>query len=404
MFRRRFLPLVAASAALAVIAASTMAVHPAAAQANDPFGNPDLNSLMNNQGGGQAAPATPAPIQQRRPSDPPSVNRDDPIGSLTRTATFDRAKHVYVGKSKTGTVACYFREEGDTHRLDIGIAAAGAFVRLQTPEPRDVTPSPPVRVFAGREKTRRSGGNEYATGEYTVLKAYDGDIAFYAPRPSHGDFTVIGKSDPAGFLAMVAAARREFVVVQSTGGDKSANIVAVYRFNAALVPVLLSCAKAQHLAAAAPDGPAPTASAASGPEGWTVYTNARFGTTIDYPAGIFSKREPPPANGDGRTFRSADGRARLSVYGAHNVENDTPQSYVRKYVDPQGISFRRVTPDFFAVSGVSEGAIFYQRCNFAPPPGDTLYCFRLTYPRDRKSAWDPIVGRLSQSLRSAPGH
>jgi hypothetical protein len=201
---------------------------------------------------------------------------------------------------------------------------------------------------------------------------------------------------------MVAATKGEFVVVQSAQGAKAANIVAVYRFDAALVPVLMSCAKAQHFAAAAPESPAPPVSAAAS-EGWTAYANARFGTAIEYPAGIFSTREPPPENGDGQAFRSADGRARLLVYGANNVENDTPQSYVDKYVDPKGVSFRRVTRDFFAVSGVREGAIFYQRCNFAPPPGDTIHCFMVTYPSDRKATWNPIVGRLSRTLRPAPG-
>jgi hypothetical protein len=395
MARYRLLPLVVASAAFVVVAA----IYPAAAQSNDPFGDIDLNALKKNPGG-QSAPAPTAkpsaPTQVRRPSDPPFVSRDDPIGMLNRTATFDRGKKIYVGKSNTGAVACYAREEGDTHRLDIGIAAHGAFVRLQTPEPRDATPSPPVRIFAGKEKTRRSGGNEYTTGEYTVLKAYDGDVAFYVPRPTNGDFTAIGKSDPAAFLAMVAAARREFVVVQSASGAKAANIVAVYHFNAAMIPVLLSCAKAQHIAAAAPATPVATGAS---PESWTVYGNARFGTAIDYPAGIFSQSDPPPENSDGRTFRSADGHAKLLVYGAYNVGDDTPQSYVDKFVDGKGVTFRRVTANFFAVSGVRDGAIFYQRCNFRPAPRNIIDCMDVSYPADRKAAWNPIVGRLSQSLR-----
>ncbi|MGA7971776.1 MAG: hypothetical protein WCA36_03140, partial [Pseudolabrys sp.] len=163
MSRQRLLSLLAAGAVLAVVAAFGSAIGNAAAQGNDPFGDLDLNILKNNQGGGAApspsAPATqqPSAPTQQQPNDRPVVGRDDPIGSLTRTATFDRAKRIYVGKSKSGTVACYFREEGDTHRLDIGIAAAGAFVRLQTPEPREATPALPVRVFAGKEKTRRVG-------------------------------------------------------------------------------------------------------------------------------------------------------------------------------------------------------------------------------------------------------
>ena len=138
----------------------------------------------------------------------------------------------------------------------------------------------------------------------------------------------------------------------------------------------------------------------AGGEGWTVYKNARFGTTIDYPAGIFTVRDRPPENGDGQTFRSADGRAQLLVYGTHNAENDTPKSYVDKYIDGKGISFRRVTANFFAVSGVSDGAIFYQRCNFPLPGGDIVECFKVSYPASEKAAWNGIVGRLSRSLRA----
>jgi hypothetical protein len=410
MARYRLLPLLAAGAALVVFAASGAMVGLAAAQGtNDPFGDLDLNSLKKN-GGGQIAPTPNAPVaqphapaEQRRISDPLLLNNSDPIGSLTRTATFDRAKRIYVGISKTGTVACYAREEGDTHRLDIGIAAQGAFVRLQTPEPREATPSPPVRIFAGKQKTRRSGGNEYATGEYTVLKAYDGDVAFYVPRPANGDFTAIGKSDPAAFLAMVAGAKTQFVVVQSIANPQAANIVAVYRFDAAMIPALLSCAKAQHFAAAAPATPTAPVAAATGPEGWTAYMNPRFGTTADYPVGIFSVRDRPPENGDGQTFRSADGYAQLSIYGMHNVESDTPQSYVDKYVDRQGVTFQRVTANFYAVSGLRDGAIFYQRCNFPAAPGDIVDCVHVSYPAGQKVAWNPIVGRLSRSLRAGQG-
>ena len=149
-----------------------------------------------------------------------------------------------------------------------------------------------MRVFAGKEKTRRVGDNEFATGEYTILKAYDGPVAFSVPGPRQGGFTALAKSNASQFLEMVAAAKGEFVVVQSARGGKAANIVAVYRFNSALVPVLLSCAKAQHLAAAAPDGPALSVSAAGGSEGWRTYANARFGTTIEFPGGIFSSVSP----------------------------------------------------------------------------------------------------------------
>ncbi|MBI1204308.1 MAG: hypothetical protein GC182_17555 [Rhodopseudomonas sp.] len=322
---------------------------------------------------------------------------------MTPTGVFDRAKRVYVGKSPTGAVACYFREEGDSHRLDIGIAAPGAFVRLATPEPREATPTPPVRIFAGKEKTRRVGGNEFTTGEYTILKAYDGPVAFSVPEPKKGGFTAVGKADAKRFLEMVAAAKGEFVVVQSERGAKAANIVAVYRFDATMVPVLVSCAEKQGIATveAAP-APVQVQSAAS-PENWTVYENARYGTTVEYPAGIFSAPEPPSENGDGRVFHSADGRARLTIYASHNLDGDSPQNYLNKYIGRDGLSFRRVTAAFFAISGTRDGDIFYQRCNFSKAPNDVIHCLAVSYPADQKTRWDATVDRMSRSLRAGQG-
>ena len=138
-------------------------------------------------------------------------------------------------------------------------------------------------------------------------------------------------------------------------------------------------------------------------ERWATYSNPRFGTTADYPAHLFTQRDRPPENSDGQGFRTADERAYLGVYGAHNAENDTPQSYVDKYIDPDGVSFKRVTGQFFIVSGTRKGAIFYQRCNFSTGSGGIVGCFNLTYPAGEKAAWDPIVTRIGRSLRAGRG-
>ncbi len=91
--------------------------------------------------------------------------------------------------------------------------------------------------------------------------------------------------------------------------------------------------------------------------GWATYANPRFGTTADYPADLFTVQDPPPENGDGASFRTADDRAQLSIYGAYNVENDTPQSYVAKNDDFKSATYKRVTADFYVVSGTSGGTI-----------------------------------------------
>ncbi len=139
--------------------------------------------------------------------------------------------------------------------------------------------------------------------------------------------------------------------------------------------------------------------------GWITYRNARYGTTAEYPANLFAVRDVPPANGDGQGFRTKDGRATLLIYGARNAENDTPGSYLAKYVDLEGVavSYRRVTDRFYVVSGTRGENVFYERCNFPAVPIGIIDCIGITYPADEKATWDPIVARLGASLRAGRG-
>ncbi|MGC1710487.1 MAG: hypothetical protein WA717_02650 [Methyloceanibacter sp.] len=73
------------------------------------------------------------------------------------------------------------------------------------------------------------------------------------------------------------------------------------------------------------------ARAAPAQDRWETYTKPRFGTIADYPVDLLTVQFPPPENGDGASFCTADGRAQLSIYGAYNVDNDMPQSYVAKF-------------------------------------------------------------------------
>jgi hypothetical protein len=115
--------------------------------------------------------------------------------------------------------------------------------------------------------------------------------------------------------------------------------------------------------------------------------------------------DPPPENGDGQGFRTSDGRAQLSIYGAWNVERVTPETYVDNYADLAGasVTYKRVTHRFYVISGTREGKIFYDRCNFSPDPGGIIDCLSISYPEQEKTEWNPIVSRLSRSLRAMQG-
>jgi hypothetical protein len=181
-----------------------------------------------------------------------SQQRGDPIGPLTKIATSDRAQKVEVGKTRTGKIVCYYREQGSSHTLDIGMTGDGAFIRLETGDSREMTPLPPLRIFAGKQMAR----GEYATDEFAVLRDYAGSVDFYVPKPSRGDFVIVAKGDATAFFEMVARARDNFVVVQSAADPKSTDVVAIYNFNTGIIPALLSCAKANIHATSATAAPA----------------------------------------------------------------------------------------------------------------------------------------------------
>lgn len=138
---------------------------------------------------------------------------------------------------------------------------------------------------------------------------------------------------------------------------------------------------------------------AAAEEQWATYSNPRYGATADYPADLFAVKEPPPENDDGQTFHTADGRAELTIYGTNNIDSEPPDIYVSKHVSLADVSYKKVGPDFYAVSGQRGATIYYERCNF--PNLDVLVCFYMSYPAADKARWDGVVTRIGQSLRFA---
>jgi hypothetical protein len=132
---------------------------------------------------------------------------------------------------------------------------------------------------------------------------------------------------------------------------------------------------------------------------WGHYRDRNFGLEFDFPAHIFSLKSAEEGR-EGVTFLSADGRARIRVFGMPNVANDTPARYLRRIARPgEGrFTYVRTTSRFFVAAGNRDGMIFYRRCNFSDR---RLSCFQLDYPQSEKRAWDRIVTRMSLSLRAS---
>ena len=76
---------------------------------------------------------------------------------------------------------CFFREEGGSHVLDIGMSADGAFIRVahgDGPLAAEAIPKAPLRLLAGKGLTKIVDGDEKYTGEYKAIQTYGGSIDY----------------------------------------------------------------------------------------------------------------------------------------------------------------------------------------------------------------------------------
>lgn len=131
------------------------------------------------------------------------------------------------------------------------------------------------------------------------------------------------------------------------------------------------------------------------PARWETYTIAGTRTSVEIPSSIFTERMGPPPEGDGQQFQSADGRAKLVVQAAAIGSNVSPAAFLAKQNPPKDMQYKRITPNFFAVSGYKGDKVWYDRCNFS---NGFVHCVLINYPAREERAWDSIVTRISLSL------
>jgi len=136
------------------------------------------------------------------------------------------------------------------------------------------------------------------------------------------------------------------------------------------------------------------------PVDWSRYSDSQLGLAVDIPREIFSVDAGKTQKLTGRLFKTADGRADLSVYSIDNDARESPADFMRtRFVLSNTSTYRRVTSQIQAVSGYRGDKIWYARCNFASL---RVVCVALNYPASEKRNWDAIVTRISNTL-SKPG-
>jgi len=141
--------------------------------------------------------------------------------------------------------------------------------------------------------------------------------------------------------------------------------------------------------------------AAPSDPGWRQFSDPGSGTRVDYPANIFSVEEGAFQMAPGQRFGTSDGRAHFAVFTMKAEKSGSPAAFVARnlQVPRAALDYRRISAKFFALSGIHEGQIYYVRCN-SGSERSVLHCIYLIYPKAEKRAWDPIVTRISRTLRS----
>lgn len=133
---------------------------------------------------------------------------------------------------------------------------------------------------------------------------------------------------------------------------------------------------------------------------YRTYSNARYKYSIAYPVGVLVPQGEAD-NGDGQQFVSEDGRAKLIVFGANNVDQETTKSAYEKMLSLLGeanggeVTYKVMKGNWFVVSARRGDDIIYSK---TINRGQTLVTFILSYPEEQRETFDSIAEHLAQSF------
>lgn len=124
------------------------------------------------------------------------------------------------------------------------------------------------------------------------------------------------------------------------------------------------------------------------------YANHRYGYVVAWPK-KFLQPGGESDSGDGQRFRSRDGSAEMACWGVFHevIGNSLAEAYSEAAGEPGAqVTYKHLGKDFFVLSGIREGKIFYRKTIRA---GDVEASFELVYSPALKDAFDPIVKDVS---------
>lgn len=131
---------------------------------------------------------------------------------------------------------------------------------------------------------------------------------------------------------------------------------------------------------------------------YNTYSNPRFGYVLQYP--VFFIPKPDPANGDGRSFISPDGKTTITVWGSHSpaVQGKSPKEYYEwNLANTEGqITYKASGDTWYAMAGIQGDMSFYQK-TFVNQDENT---FLITMPTDQVDYYRGIIDVMEKQFKS----
>jgi hypothetical protein len=126
---------------------------------------------------------------------------------------------------------------------------------------------------------------------------------------------------------------------------------------------------------------------------YRTYSNARYGYSIAYPAGILIPQGEAD-NGDGQKFLSKDGSASMLAFGSNRMERSLNDEFQAAQAN-RNVTYKILKRDMFVVSGTDNGKIFYQKTLLR---GDVFKTFIIEYDEGDRATFDTITSRVARSF------
>lgn len=137
---------------------------------------------------------------------------------------------------------------------------------------------------------------------------------------------------------------------------------------------------------------------------WTTYVNPTYGTSISYPANVFTQSPDSPQGNDFIRFNSRDGRADFYISSS---ASELPRSLDDIYADTEAViqedkqvrvTYRKKENNWFVLNGYYNDKEFFRKTVLADD-GLILGIFQINFPKDQRDRYNEIRVQMSRSFQ-----